>query len=538
MARRSRLDKSDTSAAGPAIASNDEFPPLPSQVVITKPWEDDASEPPMVEATLDGLPTELLLNIIENLPALNLKDFQLATLLSLSQTNRHFYHLVQPSLYAGYNSFFCNPYLFLRTVMSNPVAAQRVRNLNLNYGTGVHEDRKQYHPTLEDKRTLKGGFRGLGLLDWKTWATECNEDGVEQEILYAAILMHTPNVTSITVDDGKTPYQTPKWIELMGHALSGRSFEGMHKFPHLRSVSIDLGGLRLRQLSTLFRVPSLQQLKLIGLVETAKPAGEKKVLKWPIANGSSHITQLILHDCWLETGVLTLLVNSCRALEHLHYTHRDERCFYQNGRMWWDQEGGADESLHFDSVFDLRSLSDSLTRHRKSLRKLHLDSEDHMTSGRLHGLRDFPKLEDVRISISGLIDISLSALKRIATVQPDSLIENLPPSLSELVLEMNWIEKNKRLASGRAVEYLAANCLEMLPLLKRVSILCDVAPFEAAFKRVPTLFSEAGVVFRASFKDVKYQRGIVEEDSDDTSDESIELSEFESESESEGSGSE
>lgn len=526
MARTSKLQISESHSKY-VIHDQDEFPPLPSQAPSLKHLgevhtsdDDGLHSPPVTGPRLDALPTELLFQIIGYLPGIDLKDFQLPTILSLSRTNRHLHNIVMDSLYSNYNSFFCKPYLFLRTMMSNAAAARKVRHLNLSYGKHVHADREKYYPTVDDKRRIKAGFKSLGLSDWKTWASECNEHDVDQETLYAAILMHTSKVASLVIDDGRIEYPTPKWIEVLNHAMSNTLPDGMHKFSHLQSIEIDLGILRLRQLPVLFRVPSLKRVRLVGLVENELNLGDKKSYKWPIPAGSSRIKELELVDCWLDDQILVTLLNSCRSLERFQYIHRDERCYYRRGQLWWETDG-YDDTLLFDSVIDYAALTKALHRHRDSLKNIDLQSEDHTRRNCLGDLKSFKQLQSIKVAFSGLVDISIDVLKDAGRIQPASLIDNLPLSICSLDLRMNWVEKNKRLASVRILEYLAIHCPTALPELQRVSIICDIPPYKMSFKGLTTAFMSSNVLLEIDFQDLdRFQDSSPDEEEDESMSES------------------
>jgi hypothetical protein len=164
--------------------------------------------------TIDDLPDELHLNILHNLTGNYLEDSQLASLISLSRTNRHFRRLVTEKIYASYNSHSCEPYLFLRTIISNTYLASLVKHADFAYGDMSQPGRQRYTANAQDKKIIKEGLKALGISDWKNIATQCNTELIELDILHAAILMQTPNISSLEICGSGS--MSHKSIELIG----------------------------------------------------------------------------------------------------------------------------------------------------------------------------------------------------------------------------------------------------------------------------------------------------------------------------------
>ncbi|KAH9860903.1 hypothetical protein IAQ61_010638 [Plenodomus lingam] len=117
--------------------------------------------------TLYDLPDELILEIIKYLTPVDLRKSHLRTLINLARTNRRLHGLVTPEIFRRYHNSFGEPYLFLRTIISNPSLAELVHSVDIIYGSWVRRNRIKYKPNAQDKKIVKEGIRALGLPDWK-----------------------------------------------------------------------------------------------------------------------------------------------------------------------------------------------------------------------------------------------------------------------------------------------------------------------------------------------------------------------------------
>ncbi|KAF2469166.1 uncharacterized protein BDR25DRAFT_162059, partial [Lindgomyces ingoldianus] len=358
-------------------------------------------------ASLDSLPDELLLHILGYLPALNQENFQLPTLLSF---------------------FFAHPYLFLRTLVCNPRAAETVKSFSMNYGRGVHRNRKPYLPAISDRKLIKSGFKSLDIPSWKAWATDCNADDCDQETLYAAILMRTPNLRTLTVDDGKVPYQTPKWIELLRQSVSGNSFGRVHQFTHLNTVQIRVKHMGMRVMLPLFKLPSLRILAVSTLVETGfvkdHELGTWKPIKWTVPNRTSPIEVLTLSSCFMDTGVLASMVTACQHLKKFSYHHDESPWLWNNeeGLLWHNGDDSIPRArLHYPC------LTSALNHHRDSIETIGLYNDVY---GPVQLYPGFGMLGDFR-SCAKLTHITapLRAFINVLNGAGETIIDRLPASI-------------------------------------------------------------------------------------------------------------
>lgn len=460
---------------------DDQFPPLPSQKSSRLSKTRNSYKPkdslPTIsksKLTLNELPVELLLQIIEYLPCHDIKSFNLPTILSLSLTSRRFNQLVRHYIYEEYNSFFGTPYLFLRTLISNPQAATEVRSLTLSYGPGVHEDRKPYNPSVIDRGEVKDSLKALDIPKWKAWATDCNNEETDQETLYAVILMHTPNVAFLDLDDGDVPYQTPKWIDVIKQSVGGNSFGRVHHFSYLKVLRVDIGTLRLRTLAPLFRLPALQRLILVGLVETAhaKP-GKGLSFKWPVSRRSSPVEELLLSDCFMDPHILETIMETCLKLKSFQYEHRDERWYFRLGggsTYWRDADAGQTETVeHHPVLCHYPTISTALLRHREKLESLQVfdgvddDNQNYRGTSSLGSLRTLNRLKFLKGPIGAFADPNPGNCS--------SMIENLPASLEAFHLVIKWNDEEH--ACLPALEHMAINLRSHLPALQELRIKID-----------------------------------------------------------------
>ncbi|KAF2789170.1 hypothetical protein K505DRAFT_313636 [Melanomma pulvis-pyrius CBS 109.77] len=476
------------------IVNQAEFPPLPSQMKRTRRL-DSQSRPSAKKATsfatANDLPDELLLQILDYLPCHDLKNFNLPTIISLSLTSRRLHYIVEDKLYAAYNSFFATPYLFLRTCGNNRQISQRVKSLDFSYGLDVHADRKRFIPSVTDRRELKGALKALEIPGWKDWATDCNDEMVDMEILYAAILMFTPNVTSLYIDDGDLPYQTPKWLNVIHCAVSGIPFGHMHQFSYLKSIRVDIGALNLRSLWPLFRLPSLRALTMIGLLEPRIfPHYKLTPQTWRIAPGSCPIEELMLPDCFINTTNLVMLLDACRTLRIFQYEHRDERSLNRK-EQYTAYPGSALGSTLGTTKLHYPTIASALERHCHSLENLQLYDDfekirpSYLSTGIVGNLQDFKKITYMKGSLGALADVNAPSRA--------TLVENLPRALKSFHLVINWSPQEHHSVS--ALEHMASYCQTYVPLLEHIHIeaKAHASAFPFSWNKIRKKFYEMGV---------------------------------------------
>lgn len=281
-------------------------------------------------ATLIDLPDELILQVLNYLTGVDDDDFQRRTLSSLALTCQHLYPVVQQALYARYDSYFCEPYTFLRTMMKKPQLAGFVHNVNIVFGIYSHRGVRGYHPTASDKKIVKEGFRALGTSDWKDWATRCNVDSLNDEAIQNAILLHTPEVKRLSIIDHSRNKPSP-WFDLVSKAAAGTLSTQTHRFEHLQSITVDAESSNLCKVAPLLRLKSLRKLHLIRIpmydmmphatFEDLRKRSEESAIKLQrlIPSSCNKLEELNLECVRYTWQTLEVLVSSSRYLKSLKY---------------------------------------------------------------------------------------------------------------------------------------------------------------------------------------------------------------------------
>lgn len=453
-----------------------DFPPLPSQKTARKSRKNKASEVIRNNqfATLNELPEELVLDILDHLPGIDLDSFQLPTLLSLSLTSRRLHRTVSDRIYGTYDSYFCDPYLFLRTMITKPDLARSVRKAHFLHGKEAHLDRVRYIPNAQDKKILKQGMKMLDFPDWKTWATRCNTDNIELDILHTAIMLHTPNLVELHVEDNWiSPYQDPKWIELIKKSTKGDTFGHTHSFSCLESVRVDAKVMVLHQLAPLFHVPSLRRLHLQDLREARLGRWPVPKLERAIPPACSNIEELTLEECFINSDNLLALSRSMVGLKRFRY------------------EIDPELQLPADTGSVLISV---LEQHAKSLEELHIhvmhvdpvvEEDEGVNALYMHGgLKSFAALRRVDCPLSSVVDMRPGASA--------DLLEELPPSLTTLYITIRPCTKEHEYM--RALEQLA-DCHNKSLKEVRLDVKIPATRFPYDWSCLVQPFSAAGVDF-------------------------------------------
>jgi hypothetical protein len=433
-----------------------EFPPLPSQKVGDNGSSVAGDGVSCIEsdfATINDLPEELILEILRYLPGIDVKNFHLPSLLSLSRTSQRFHRLVAKELNKVYNSHFCEPYLFLRTVITNAALASHVRHADLTYGTWAHHQRKRYIASAQDKKIIKEGLKAMGMPDWKTWATDCNTNLVEVDTLYTATLLHTPNISSLNITDGQIGNylntKPPKWIDLLRRADHGTSRGRMHRFQSLRSIRIEVGELTLANLAPVFRTGSLRKLHLKRLLAyDTVGRNSDHVLSFSIPPRYNNLEEIYLEDSVVQIDSLGVIIASAQSLKTFRYE--------MTPNIVSDPMDANLQGKH--------TLGTVLSCHKATLEHVTFlvdtDPVPHFPrTFNLHGeLQGFTVLRHLRCAFSTIID-----WKNSYEVSP---FDKLPRSLNTLHLVVDEISKGDFLKLEQSPHELT----QSLPLLQELRV--------------------------------------------------------------------
>jgi hypothetical protein len=410
-------------------------------------------------ATINDLPEELHLCILHYLPGIDQEDFQLASLISLSKTNRHFRRLTIAKIYASYNSHFCEPYLFLRTLTNNTDLGSLVKHAEFTYGTWAHLERQRYTAHAQDKKVIKEGLKALGISDWKNLATQCNTDHVEIDTLHTVILMQTPNISSLIVRDGQlqTMHGTssPKWIDLIRKTNLGTPDIGrLHRFRHLHTLRVEIQYMNLTQLAPIFRIASLQKLYLANLIEDYDGKNRAdQLFRYIIPQRCNNLEELHLERSRLEIDILQVVLASARSLKVFVYDILIDE-------IQWDFERKGSGTTNV--VTALKCQSTSLERFSLPFYGYLNDYIGRKTSC-FEELKDFSAMKHLTCPIASIVDVD--------SYQEMALFEKLPPSLESFHANIHMTPLDSDAKNiALALEQLAADSAKHMPLLNVVHI--------------------------------------------------------------------
>ncbi|KAL5116342.1 hypothetical protein ACEQ8H_005800 [Pleosporales sp. CAS-2024a] len=312
--------------------SDQDFPWLGSQLVahqMTLKTRNRAKR----STTINDLPDELLVAILEYIPGIDALNYQLQTLCSVSRVNHRFHGLTIPYLYTSYNSNFCEPYLFLRSVTGNADLATLVRHVDVTFGSEAFGYLKRYTANAQDKKMIKEGLRreAQRIPDWKNWATKCNAEDAIPDTLHTAILMQTCNITSMNIYDSQTQVRSspriPRWLDLLARDQGQGPLKHTQRFAHLGHLHIEFrpedwiyGQAQVASLAPVFQVPSLRKLSIKNLIQYDQDAAEAaRLLQHKIQPHCNHLDELHLTRVFFQNDILKVLAGSARALKILTY---------------------------------------------------------------------------------------------------------------------------------------------------------------------------------------------------------------------------
>ncbi|KAF3035561.1 hypothetical protein E8E12_004661 [Didymella heteroderae] len=491
--------------------TSDDFPPLPSQAHQkrlsrnqTLAAQKRPSQLTAHYATLGDLPDELILAILNYLPGIDMQDFQLHTLSSLSLSTRNLHRVVSDKIYSTYDSYFCEPYLFLRTLISNPHLGESVRHAKFRYGDDAHLERKRYLPTARDKKIIKEGMKALDFPDWKGWATRCNSADVELDILHTAVLLHTPNLMTLDVEDGLiSAYSRAKWPELIKKATTGEHFGHAHRFSALKSVRVDAQNMVIHHLVPILRLQSLKKLELRELSEIELDMRAPAELRRVLPQRCNNLEELVLEECSLRYDALETLIGSARSLKSFRFDANQESVLLD----------GSGVMLQ-NALWSQKDCLESLDVYHDPW---HKDDEDPLHHG---GLEQFPALKELKCPLRMVVDVRSGAS---ATV-----LEFLPPALETLCLTIRWGADEELFLP--VLERMASEYSTTVPQLKRLQLNIQVPAEELDFdcERLAKAYSMTSVELIVNLPSDSDDEEwgdwrTVSSDSDDSSDDSDEV---------------
>ncbi|XP_014560041.1 hypothetical protein COCVIDRAFT_90268 [Bipolaris victoriae FI3] len=283
------------------------------------------------QASLDGIPEELLLYILQHL-----KD-QKDDLARLCRVDRRCKRISQELLYGTVGGL--QPH---------------------------HEDAhaiSQWPALARNVRTLVYAF------------TDSEDKESEREV-FLSVLSNGHNIRWMTlgVDHAKANNDEPMsarsttagWLRLFNQAIYP-SLEPRNQFSKLTHLCIKARPLASRDfpiesLSSLFRLPSLLHLQLDGFHQTTP------FRTWPIPTSTSPIKELFLHRAMLDISALSNILISIRSLSHFEYNFHTAP---------WEPFAAESNPLSIFPEHSWSQLGTALHHHRTCLERLSLsDASD------------------------------------------------------------------------------------------------------------------------------------------------------------------
>ncbi|KAF2204454.1 hypothetical protein GQ43DRAFT_428919 [Delitschia confertaspora ATCC 74209] len=447
--------------------------------------------------SLNDLPNELIFLILDYLPdcskardssvvAADRQDF-----VNFSSTNHRFYLLVRGYLYESYNNSHGSSYLFIRTLITAPEVAHKVKTLVWTYDYGANSPRikRRYVPTISDRGILKSGMKALGVPDWKELATACSEIDKTKRTdsfrpsLFRAVVMLTPNLECLYVTDRGTHQYPRRWVDPIRSIVNGNSYGLVHRFRHLRCVY--LTDMPLSDIVPFFRLPSMRTLDLNDFDQFY----HSDLFRWSLPHSCSPVEQLRLHKCCIDADVVAGMIASCYALKTFHYEYFAQDADSELGGFWSSNNDTIRTKLYYPS------LGAALRQHSHSLQSLVLNDSQNSgleglgATGTLGSLNGFTTLHYIHVPLSAFVGLDHQRSSPNPTDQ-------LPRSVQELRLETRRNEPPS--AFGPAMDGLAANCSTLLPSLVHVRVESKTSPsrFTLDWVRLENIFKGAGVSFR------------------------------------------
>jgi hypothetical protein len=307
------------------------------------------------KATLDTLPTELALAILNYIP--------LSSLHSLNLVNWHFHMLTLGHVYATFPGH--KALQFLRTIALSPSIersnlAKRVKNIvwTQNYLESCKEEISK-SDTLAIIQTyrelaLTSPNRGQGDLDamLPTLISDRSRAVQVEHWFFDFFLLFMPNVEWLEVHDAWLWDDHTYWFTNVAANAT--------QFTRLKTIIIH-GPLRIENIIPLLAMPSLRDLELWKVAILRQALGE--VFPWDqpdrhiLEEASSGLKRLALRQSYIDSDLLLPLLSAIRALESFTYEHQYVNLNYPSNQT---------------RVVDFPSLAAALSKHGSTLETLRI----------------------------------------------------------------------------------------------------------------------------------------------------------------------
>ncbi|KAL1603934.1 hypothetical protein SLS60_005526 [Paraconiothyrium brasiliense] len=379
------------------------------------------------QACLLTLPTELLVEIAKNLKR--------EDLFNLGMVNRNFSNLAMPFVYAeGIDPSLSQDSraAFASRIDFDPTLAKLVKKIHFRYAyANPTKYQRGVGPNGERPGTL---VLNEGLADIYDSATERDLDILTTAFTAAMWVEEVviEDQSARAVDEHCT--DTLYWVHLV-YTGSTAYPHWTQPFNHLKVLKVRFssevaGWVRLKNFIPVITLPCIEELHLQGFVETQPPES------WDYEPKSSNVKVLVLQGAFLHWQIVSRLVESCKALEHFHYTYValtsaqpgfNPPGFHPNKNWAPNSWAGIGRALQTQKdslrVLEIAYVVDPL--------RLARAAQHHPVYawqiGSLGSLADFDKLAHVHVPVDTLIPA-----RAFHDVAPTHLAERLPVGLEAL----------------------------------------------------------------------------------------------------------
>jgi hypothetical protein len=375
--------------------------------------------PSTTKGSFDIIPEELVVDIF------NLLQGDSASFFNISLVNRRCRRIALEPLYSIFSSQkillragsrVSAGRAFVKSIVNCVDLAQKVQSLTWAYNVNIvtkDSDRKlqKYLPDEKEEIALRLYLSQLQLPEYQRsmWMNKlhCAHREVNQ---LAIAMLRCPNLRELEVNDESTypTYQAHDlaWLQLLKDAAGGTPKGLSPMFEHLRSIDISTKGspFRLATLSCVLRLPSLRRFLLSGAVESSPVS----VPGWDCPDSASRVEDLVLHQCFFDSRVVSKLLSSCKAIKNFEYSY--------DSTDWEPLSSNISASTWAQHSW--RIIRAGLEKHQNTLKILKLEDNSDpeivdimrlfvLDYGHLGSLREFPRLREIEAPITALTSFDL-----------------------------------------------------------------------------------------------------------------------------------
>jgi hypothetical protein len=332
------------------------------------------------QACLNGLPEEILLKVMETVTKMS--NAYIRELPKFCLTNKRCKRIAEVVMHKKiYSTAGSYMHAQAETIASNPLLAKHVREISVLFG---------HTP------------------DPKDWPGEQIVDEGTMRKVFTKILTNAHGVQTLYLtEDVDGPIKrdelahTLGWLELMESAVASPMRGDANRFDKLKTLTLssDSQNLSVGDISCVFRLPSLETLKLGEIYQTT--AFEE----WSVLDSSSSIRNLYLENVMVDITAVTQMLLMLKAL-HIFRYHRST--------IRWEPFAAKDNPLSVWPEHSWKLLGDALRRHGDSLETVHAidDSDqdildlvypDGQEVNTLGSFRDCPRLKRFHVPMEALL---------------------------------------------------------------------------------------------------------------------------------------